>query len=645
MERLLDRVNSPQDLRLLTHEELEQLCTEIRDFLVKTVDEIGGGGHLASNLGVVELTVALHRIFETPRDQILWDVSHQAYVHKMLTGRKSGMATIRQYQGLSGFADRQESPHDAFGAGHAGTSISAATGMATARDLTGQHFEVVSVIGDGALTAGMAFEGLNHAGDLGTRMLVILNDNAMSISPNVGALSRSVNKMRLEPHYRNVKREVGNFVELMPLGKQVWNTAKKFKASVRDLMVHASFWEQFGFEYFGPIDGHDLRELESALEAFKQVKEGRPVLLHILTEKGHGVPEAVADPIKSHSGTFWMKKTAAGATAPLPTYSQVFAQACSEIMDNDDSVVAVTAAMLEGTGLVTTKKRHPTRVFDVGIAEQHAVTFAAGLATQGVKPIAAIYSTFLQRGYDSVVHDVAVQNLPVVFALDRAGFVGDDGKTHQGFIDTSYMRCLPNMVVSAPKDEAELRNLLYTGVHHDGPFSVRYPRGSGPGAPVDQPMKTLPIGKGEVLRDGRDVTLVGFGATVMQCEIAANILADLGIEATVVNGRFARPLDKDLLLRLARSTGGFVVAEENVKAGGFGEAVLSLLSEHGLGDRMLANITMPDTIVDHGPQSTFRALYGLDGAGIARITQENLPSQAQNGSPNDQAAKPLAATP
>lgn len=624
MEPLLDRVHTPGDLRLLTHEELEQLCQEIRDFLVKTVDEIGGGGHLASNLGVVELTVALHRMFDTPRDQIIWDVSHQAYVHKMLTGRKDGMATIRQYKGLSGFADRRESPHDAFGAGHAGTSISAGVGMAAARDLTGDHFEVISVIGDGAFTAGMAFEALNHAGDLGTRMLVVLNDNAMSISPNVGALSRSVNKMRLEPHYRNVKREVGNFIELLPLGKQVWDTAKKFKASVRDLMVHASFWEQFGFEYFGPIDGHDLRELESALEAFKQVQEGRPVLLHVLTEKGHGVPEAAADPVKSHSGTFWMKKTNANAAAPLPTYSQVFAQACSEIMDDDDRVVAVTAAMLEGTGLSATRKRHPTRVFDVGIAEQHAVTFAAGLATQGIRPIAGIYSTFLQRGYDSVVHDVAVQNLPVVFAMDRAGFVGDDGKTHQGFIDTSYMRCLPNMVVSAPKDEAELRDLLFTGVHHDGPFSLRYPRGSGPGAPVDQPMKKLPIGKGEVLREGDDVTLVGFGATVMQCEAAANILADLGIEATVVNARFAKPLDEDLLLRLASSTGGLVVAEENVKAGGFGEAVLSLLAEHGLANRFLANLTMPDAIVDHGPQSTFRALYRLDGTGIADVTQKAL---------------------
>jgi 1-deoxy-D-xylulose-5-phosphate synthase len=627
VERLLDRVSSPADLRTLSYTELERLCAEIRQFLVETVDGIGGGGHLASNLGVVELTVALHRIFDTPRDQIVWDVSHQVYVHKMLTGRKNTMSTIRQYRGLSGFADRAESPHDAFGAGHAGTAISAAAGMAAARDLQGEHFEVVAVVGDGAMTAGMALEGMNHAGDMGTRMFVILNDNAMSISPNVGALSRNVNKLRLEPLYRNAKREIGSFVEHLPLGKQMWDGAKRVKAGFRDLMVHASFWEQFGFEYFGPIDGHDIRELEYALAAVKKV-EGRPVLLHILTEKGHGIPEAAADPVKSHSGTFWLKKPADPAAPPAkPTYSQVFAQACGELIESDPRVVAVTAAMLEGTGLAPIHKRFPGRVFDVGIAEQHAVTFAAGMATRGMRPIAAIYSTFLQRGYDSVVHDVVVQGLPVVFALDRAGFVGDDGKTHQGFIDTSYLRCLPNMVVAAPKDEAELRDLLYTGIHHDGPFSVRYPRGSGPGVCTDQPMQQLPIGKAEVLRKGEDVALVGFGATVMQCARAGEILADDGIDATVVNARFAKPLDETLLLQLARETAGIVTAEENVRAGGFGEAVLALLSEHGLAHKLILTITMPDQIVDHGPQATFRAMYGLDGPGIADRVRELLRSQ------------------
>lgn len=624
LTRLLDRIDSAQDLRSLSYPELDQLAGEVREFLVDTVQCIGGGGHLASNLGVVELTIVLHRLFDTPRDKIVWDVSHQSYVHKILTGRRAQMNTIRQFQGLSGFADRSESEHDAFGAGHAGTSISAACGMAVARDLLGEDNHVIAVIGDGAMTAGMAFEALNHAGDVGTNMIVILNDNEMSISPNVGALSRNINRVRVDPLYRNAKREIGEIVEHLPLGKQMWEQAKKVKAGMREMLVPAHFWEQFAFEYYGPIDGHDIRELESTLSAIKKVR-GKPVLLHILTEKGHGVPEAAADPIKSHSGTYWLKKAAApGAPKPLPTYSQVFAQATQELIESDPRVVAVTAAMLEGTGLTPVHQKHPDRVFDVGIAEQHAVTFAAGLATQGIKPIAAIYSTFLQRGFDSVVHDVVVQDLPVVFALDRAGFVGDDGKTHQGFIDVSYLRCLPNMVVSAPKDERELRDLLYTGVRHNGPFSVRYPRGSGPGAPTDQPMREIPIGRAEVLREGTDVTLLGFGTTVAECVKAADILDEEGISAAVVNARFAKPLDADLILEWARRTKGIVTAEENVRAGGFGEGVLDLLAEHELADRFLLGLSMPDAIVDHGPQPTFRKIWELDGAGIAARTREAI---------------------
>lgn len=628
MTQILDRVEGPRDLRSLTYEQLEELAGEVRQFLVETVDCIGGGGHLASNLGVVELSIALHRLFDSPKDKIIWDVSHQVYVHKILTGRKERMNTIRQFGGLSGFADRRESEHDAFGAGHAGTSISAAVGMAAARDLLGDDFYAIAVIGDGAMTAGMALEAMNHAGHLGThRLLVVLNDNAMSISPNVGALSRNVNKLRVDPLYRNAKREIGEFVEHLPLGRQMWQGAKRVKASFRDLLVPASFWEQFGFEYYGPIDGHDIQELEITLASIKKV-EGKPVLLHILTEKGHGIPEAEADPIKSHSGTYWLKKPASpDAPAPKPTYSQVFAQATDELIESDPRVVAVTAAMLEGTGLAPVHAKHPDRVFDVGIAEQHAVTFAAGLATQGIRPIAAIYSTFLQRGFDSVVHDVVVQDLPVVFAMDRAGFVGDDGKTHQGFIDISYLRCLPNMVVSAPKDEAELRDLLYTGIHHDGPFSVRFPRGSGPGAPTDLPMKQLPIGRGEVLREGTDVTLIGFGVSVNECLRAANILEEAGIDAAVINARYAKPLDAELVIRYARSTGGLVTVEENVRAGGFGDAVLEALADAGLANRCLANLTMPDAIVDHGPQATFRQVYQVDAAGIAARVRELLPGK------------------
>ncbi len=624
MARLLDRINSPADLRDLTFEELEQLAAEVREFLVDIVQGIGGGGHLASNLGVVELSLVLHRLFDSPRDKIIWDVSHQVYVHKLLTGRKERLATIRQFQGLSGFADRRESPHDQFGAGHAGTSISAALGMAVARDLKGDDYSVVAVIGDGAMTAGMALEAMNHAGHLREDMIVILNDNAMSISPNVGALSRNVNKLRVDPVYRNAKRELGSLMEHLPMGKEVWEATKRVKAGMRDLVVPASFWEQFGFEYYGPVDGHDLHELESTLARIKKVR-GKPVLVHILTEKGHGIPEAAADPIKSHSGTYWLKKPAdPSAAPPAPTYSQVFAQATQELIESDARVVAVTAAMLEGTGLAPVYKKHPDRVFDVAIAEQHAVTFAAGLATQGIKPIVSIYSTFLQRGYDSVVHDVVVQNLPVVFAMDRAGFVGDDGKTHQGFIDVSYLRCLPNMVVSAPKDERELRDLLYTGVMHDGPFAVRYPRGTGPGAPTNLPMQAIPIGKGEVLREGNDITLVGFGTSVVECLRAAKILEEEGIDACVVNARFAKPLDEDLLLRVARQTQGLVTVEENVRAGGFGEAVLHLLAEHDLADRYLGCLSMPDEIVDHGPQPTMRQFHHVDGPGIAAHAKEAL---------------------
>ena len=632
MTQILDRVEGPRDLRSLTYDQLEQLAGEIRQFLVQTVDCIGGGGHLASNLGVVELSIALHRLFDSPKDKIIWDVSHQVYVHKILTGRKERMNTIRQFGGLSGFADPRESEHDAFGAGHAGTSISAAVGLAAARDLLGEDFFSIAVIGDGAMTAGMALEAMNHAGHMRTgRLLVVLNDNAMSISPNVGALSRNVNKLRVDPLYRNTKREIGQFVEHLPLGRQVWEGAKRVKASVRDLLIPASFWEQFGFEYFGPVDGHDLQELELTLASIKKV-EGKPVLLHILTEKGHGVPEAEADPVKSHSGTYWLKKPEApGAPPPRPTYSQVFAQATEELLEADSRVVAVTAAMLEGTGLAPVHARYPDRVFDVGIAEQHAVTFAAGLAMRGIRPICAIYSTFLQRGFDSVVHDVVIHGLPVVFALDRAGFVGDDGKTHQGFIDISYLRCLPGMVVSAPKDETELRDLLYTSTHHDGPFAIRFPRGTGPGAAVTLPMKQLPIGRGEVLREGDDVTLVGFGVTVQECLDAAVILEESGIQAAVINARYAKPLDVDLLVRYAQSTAGLVTAEENVAAGGFGEGVLDALAEHGLGDRCLAILAMPDAVVDHGPQGTFRKIHQLDAAGIAERTREALAARARAG--------------
>lgn len=634
---LLEQIDSPESLHHLTDDELETLATEIREFLVTTVDCIGGGGHLASNLGVVELTLALHRQFNTPRDKILWDVSHQSYVHKILTGRREQMSTIRQLEGLSGFADRTESPHDPFGAGHAGTAVSAAVGMAVARDLKGEDFQVVAVVGDGAMTAGMALEGINHAGHIGTNLLVVLNDNAMSISQNVGALSRNINKLRVDPIYRTAKHELGNIVEHLPLGRQFWGGAKRVKRGMRDLLVPVSFWEQFGFEYYGPVDGHDIRELDATLRSIERYRE-KPVLLHVLTEKGHGIPEAAADPVRSHSGTYWLKRPLPeGAPPPRATYSQVFGDAMQEIMKSDERVVAVTAAMLEGTGLASTQRKYPDRVFDVGIAEQHAVTFAAGLVTEGMKPVVAIYSTFLQRGFDSIVHDVVVQGLPVVFALDRAGFVGDDGRTHQGFLDITYLRGLPGMVIAAPKDEAELRDLLFTAVDHDSPFALRFPRGSGPGAPLDRPMRKIPIGKAEVLSEGTDVTLIGFGQTVAECLGAARLLKEQGIDAAVINARFAKPLDRDLIVESAKTAGPIVTAEENVRAGGFGEAVRELLADAGLADRLLVALSMPDEIVDHGPQTHMRSIHDLDAAGISRRVAAALAEQAAQ--PEDTSAK------
>ncbi len=634
MSRLLDRIDSPADLRDLTLPELKQLAQEIREELVATTAQTGG--HLASNLGVVELTLALHRVFESPNDKIVWDVSHQIYVHKLLTGRRARFDTIRALGGLSGFADRTESPHDQFGAGHAGTAISAALGMAMARtrlslsseagEGVGGRGHVVAILGDGALTAGMAMEALNHAGHLKAGMLVILNDNGMSISANVGALAQTINRVRMDPLYQGANRMGEKLLDRMPAGHRLVKLAARLKSRARATLYQpAWFFEHFGFEYFGPVDGHDLEELLLALDGIKEFLD-RPVLLHVLTQKGHGYPPAEEDPIKLHG------VSPAGSTkAAAPTYSQVFADTCTKLIEQDPRVVAISAAMLEGTGLVSTAKRHPDRVYDVGICEQHAVTFAAGLATQGVRPICGIYSTFLQRGYDQVVHDVAIQNLPVTFALDRAGFVGDDGRTHQGAFDIAYLRCLPNMVLAAPKDENELQHLLYTGTHHDGPFAVRFPRGAGHGVPMDGELRVLPVGKAELLREGEDVAILAYGAPVMAALEAAERLADSGIQCAVVNARFAKPLDEELLLDLCRRVRGLVTLEEHVLAGGFGAAVLELLAAHGLHDLPVIARTMPDEPVEHGPQAHFRRLHGLDADGIVAAVRELLAAGTARG--------------
>jgi 1-deoxy-D-xylulose-5-phosphate synthase len=617
VSRVLDRIVSPDDLKDLSPADMKQLAREIRDELVATTAQTGG--HLASNLGVVELTLALYRVFDSPRDKIVWDVSHQVYVQKLIDGRRDRFGTIRQLHGLSGFSDRTESEHDHFGAGHAGTAISAALGMAAARERTGERYNVVAVLGDGALTAGMAMEALNHAGGLKAGMLVVLNDNGMSISPNVGALAQTINRVRMDPLYQGVNRMGERLLDRVPAGHRLLKLATQLKSRARATLYEpAWFFEHFGFEYFGPIDGHDLEDLLLALDGIKEFLD-RPVLLHVITQKGHGYAPAEADPVKLHGVS-----PAGSKKAAAPTYSQVFADTTAALIESDPRVIAITAAMLEGTGLAATAKQHPGRVYDVGICEQHGVTFAAGLATQGVRPIVAIYSTFLQRGYDQIVHDVALQNLPVTFALDRAGFVGDDGKTHQGAFDIAYLRCLPNMVLAAPKDENELRHLLYTGTRHDGPFAVRFPRGAGTGVPLEEPLHEIPVGRGELLREGGDVAILAYGAPVQAALDAAERLADSGIQCAVVNARFAKPLDEALIVSVCRGARAVLTLEEHVRAGGFGEAVLDLLQARGLGDRPLAMRTMPDTFVDHGPQGHFRAIYGLDETGVVAAVRALL---------------------
>lgn len=620
MSRVLDKVDSPADLQRLTHQELEQLAAEIREELINRVSL--NGGHLASNLGVVELTIALHRVFRTPGDKIVWDVGHQSYAHKLLTGRKGEFATIRQYGGLSGFTDRAESPHDAFGAGHAGTSVSAALGMALARDLVGDSYHVVAVIGDGALGAGIAFEALNHAGHLGPRLIVVLNDNGMAISPGVGALSRLLNLVRLDPRYELAKQEAKKTITRLPLGQSAWALSKRLKSALKRTLIPAGFWEQLGFVSLGPVDGHNIRELEAALTRARD-HETKPTFIHVLTKKGKGYPPAEANAVKFHSVA---PKNANVSTAL--SYSEVFGQTVLRLMRENHKIVVITAAMLEGTGLAIAAREFPQRVFDVGICEQHAVTLAAGLASQGFTPIVAIYSTFLQRAYDQVIHDVCIQNLPVVFAIDRAGIVGDDGKTHQGAFDISYLRSIPNIVVAAPKDEDELQHLLFTAINAGCPMAIRYPRGNGQGVPLQPDLHQLPIGRGEKLRDGQDVAILAIGPTVYSALSAAEQLAREGIGCAVVNARFAKPLDSELILEQASRTKRLVTVEENALAAGFGNAVLQLLESSKLVEVRTECIGLPDRFVDHGPQQLFRSIFDLDAEGIARRIRSSFPDLA-----------------
>ena len=610
MARLLDRIDSPSDLKGLTRQELGQLAAELRRELVTTVT--ANGGHLASNLGVVELTIALHRVFNSPRDKIVWDVGHQSYVHKLLTGRRQLFASLRKYGGLSGFTCRSESEHDPFGAGHASTSVSAALGMAIARDLCGDEYHVVAVIGDGAITGGMALEALNQVGHLGSRLIMVLNDNGMSISPTVGALARLLNKVRFDHRYHQAKEESKRLITALPLGRRLWQFSQWVQHGLKGLVMPTVLWEELGFTYMGPIDGHNIPELETAFTQARDYRLG-PVFVHVITTKGKGYYPAEDNAVYFHG------VPAKGATTKVvPTYSEVFAQTVLRLARENPRLVAVTPAMPEGNCLGIVAAEFPQRVFDVGICEQHAVTFAAGLATQGFLPIVAIYSTFLQRAFDQVIHDVCLQELPVVFAIDRGGIVGEDGKTHQGTFDFSYLTLIPNLIVSAPKDENELQHLLYTAVKSGRPMAVRYPRDFGIGVELDTVLYELPIGKGEILREGKDVAILAIGATVAPALEAAQELASNGIEATVVNSRFAKPLDSELILGLAGHIKRLVTVEENTLSGGFGSSVIDLLQKSGINDVQVKSIGIPDEFVEQGAQAILRSRYGLDAKGVAQ---------------------------
>lgn len=619
MTRLLDSINDPQDLRGLSIAQLKQLAEEIRQEIIHGIARTGG--HFAPNLGAVEITLALHTVLESPRDKIIWDVGHQSYPHKLITGRRERFHTIKQYGGISGYCKRSESPHDLIEAGHGGTSISAAFGYARARDLRGGDETVVAVIGDGSLTTGLAQEALNNAGHAKQcNFIVLLNDNEMSIAPNVGALHECLGKVRAEPHYLWAKREAEHVLHHLPLGDRLLDAISRVKDGVKQLVVPGMLFEELGFTYLGPVDGHCIETLQEAIRQAQRI--GGPVLIHAITKKGKGYPPAEADPFKWHATTPFDPATGqtTGKGSGL-TYSKVFAKTLIQIADKDPTVVAITAAMPDGTGLIEFQKAHPERFFDVSMAEQHAVTFSAGLAAAGMKPFAAIYSTFLQRAYDQLIHDVGIMNFPVVLCLDRGGLVGDDGPTHQGVFDIAYLRSIPNFVVMAPKDEPELQRMLVTAHQHDGPIAVRYSRGTGPGSPLLDDPEPLPIGVGERLRDGDDVALIGYGYGVGAALQAAELLAAEGIDATVLNARFVKPLDTELILEAARRCGRVVTIEDGVRMGGFGSAVLEMLQDYGC--RVpVHRLGMPDRFIEHGKREKLLEILGLDGAGVARATLE-----------------------
>ncbi len=614
---LLRKISSPKDLKSMGMGELNELAKELRHRIVNVVSK--SGGHLASSLGVVELTIALHYVYDTPVDDIIWDVGHQCYAHKILTGRNDRFDMLRKEGGLSGFPSREESPFDSYNTGHAGTSISAALGMAQARDLKGADNNVVAVIGDGSMTAGLAFEGLNHAGSLDTKFTVVLNDNKMSISGNVGALSQHLNRIITDKWYLRIKEELGQALSSIA-GERVKQFSKKFEEAIKGVIVPGGLFEDLGYKYVGPIDGHEIPYL---IETFQAVKEmNRPNLVHVITTKGKGYPPAEEKSCYFHGVSPFHPKTGSSIKKKSnPSYTSVFSKALIDFAKEDEKIVGITAAMPDGTGLDKFASLFPDRFYDVGIAEQHATTFAAGLAVEGMRPVVAIYSTFLQRVFDQIAHDVCLMNLNVTFAVDRAGIVGEDGPTHQGLFDITYLRCVPNMVVMAPKDEHELRRMLKTALYHPGPAAVRYPRGEGHGVELPEQVDVIPLGEAELLKDGVDLCILAIGFQVYEALVAAERLALEGYSVAVVNARFAKPLDEGLIERMGAKCGLLLTVEENVLSGGFGSAVMELIEAKRIPHVAVRRIGVPDIFVEHGSQSAKRKELGLDSAGIEKVAR------------------------
>ena len=622
MTGILDQIHHPVDVKRLDVEELGRLCEEIRREIISTVSK--NGGHLASNLGVVELTVALHYVFDLPIDKLIWDVGHQSYAHKLLTGRRDRFHTLRQYEGVSGFPKRDESPYDVFDSGHSGTSISAALGMSEARRQKGEKGRVIAVIGDGSMTAGLAFEGLNQSGHLDRDMIVVLNDNEMSISPNVGALSSYLNRLMTGQFVNRFRDEMKAFIETLPgIGKSVFRFVKQAEESLKGLLIPGLLFEELGMKYIGPIDGHRLDYL---IENFQNINKLRgPILVHVITKKGKGYRPAEMDPARFHSVPPFIIETGEPRHPNIknpPTYTEVFGETLCRLAKENKRLIAITAAMQSGTGLEEFSKKFPDRFYDIGIAEQHAVTFAAGLALEGMKPVVAIYSTFLQRAYDQILQDVCLQNLPVVFALDRGGIVGEDGPTHHGLFDFSYLRHIPNLIIMVPKDEDEFQHMIKTAIDSPAPAAVRYPRSKGVGVKREDILKSIDIGKGEVVIEGKDILILALGSTVYPSIRAAERLERVGIHATVINSRFLKPLDGELICDWAKKTGKVLTVEENVLQGGFGSAVLELLQEKEVFSIQVKRLGIPDLFVEPGPQSLLREKYGIDENGIFKEVKE-----------------------